>query len=147
MTSGAKAIVVYQGKVLLTLRDNKPTIPYPNIWDLPGGATEEGESMQDTVLRELEEEFNLHPSSIFDLGIENFDGRQAGRFIAFLTPQEFAEIKFGDEGQKYDFFTLDEVSEKEMVPSVGNFIKRNKDLLREIIEEGREVDPKKFSLL
>ena len=26
-----------RGEVLLLLRDNKPGIPYPNTWDLPGG--------------------------------------------------------------------------------------------------------------
>ena len=29
-----------RGEVLLLLRDNNPAIPYPNMWDLPGGHME-----------------------------------------------------------------------------------------------------------
>ncbi len=39
---GAKAIVVYKGKILLVLRDNIPTIAHPNTWNMPGGGIDEG---------------------------------------------------------------------------------------------------------
>ena len=29
-----------RGEVLMLLRDDKPGIPYPNMWDLPGGHLE-----------------------------------------------------------------------------------------------------------
>jgi len=45
-----------QGEILLLLRDNKPGIPYPNTWDLPGGHLEEGETPTDCVCREMREE-------------------------------------------------------------------------------------------
>lgn len=34
---GAKAFVIYNNKILLVLRDNKPDIPNPNTWNFPGG--------------------------------------------------------------------------------------------------------------
>lgn len=44
------------GEVLLILRDNKPEIPYPNTWDLPGGHVEGNESPSDCISREMGEE-------------------------------------------------------------------------------------------
>ncbi|HEL0020985.1 TPA: 7,8-dihydro-8-oxoguanine-triphosphatase [Streptococcus equi subsp. zooepidemicus] len=35
--SGAKLALISNGKILTILRDAIPTIPYPNMWDLPGG--------------------------------------------------------------------------------------------------------------
>src|SRR5215510_4696734 len=45
-----------QGEILLLLRDNKPGIPYPNTWDLPGGHLEEGETPTECIRREMSEE-------------------------------------------------------------------------------------------
>jgi isopentenyldiphosphate isomerase len=45
-----------RGEVLLLLRDNNPAIPYPNMWDLPGGHMEQGESPSECIRREMCEE-------------------------------------------------------------------------------------------
>lgn len=52
-------LVTPDGQLLLQLRDDKPTIPYPNTWTLFGGAVEPGEPPVDAVVRELEEELEL----------------------------------------------------------------------------------------
>ncbi|GMQ79629.1 MAG: hypothetical protein BMS9Abin03_055 [Thermodesulfobacteriota bacterium] len=40
---GTSIIFVNDKKqVLLLLRDDKPGIPYPNMWDVPGGHVDEG---------------------------------------------------------------------------------------------------------
>ncbi len=43
-------------RVLVYRRDNKPTIPFPGHLDLLGGHTEEGETPEQTVVREIAEE-------------------------------------------------------------------------------------------
>jgi 8-oxo-dGTP diphosphatase len=53
-----------KGEFLLALRDNKPTIPFPNHWDLIGGHAEEGESPEEALVREVKEEL--------DIDIKNF---------------------------------------------------------------------------
>lgn len=43
-------------RVLLVRRDNTPTIPFPDFLDILGGHTEEGETPEETVVREIAEE-------------------------------------------------------------------------------------------
>lgn len=47
-----------KGKVLLILRDNKPSIPYPNYWTVLGGFVEKGETPKQAVAREAKEELD-----------------------------------------------------------------------------------------
>jgi 8-oxo-dGTP diphosphatase len=46
-------------EILLQLRDNKPEIPFPNHWTLPGGKMEEGENSKRTLRREMLEEIDV----------------------------------------------------------------------------------------
>ncbi len=47
------------GDFLLYLRDNKPTIPFPDHWDLIGGHVEEGETPEQALVREVKEELDI----------------------------------------------------------------------------------------
>lgn len=47
------------GAVLLQLRDDKPTIPFPNMWAIPGGMLEPGESARACIEREVREELGV----------------------------------------------------------------------------------------
>lgn len=48
-----------KGEILLMLRDNNPNIPYPNYWYTPGGTAEEGETPEEAIRREMQEEMEL----------------------------------------------------------------------------------------
>jgi 8-oxo-dGTP diphosphatase len=52
----AIAILPYEGKFLMQLRDNIPTILYPGLWGLFGGHIEAGETPEIAVEREVLEE-------------------------------------------------------------------------------------------
>jgi 8-oxo-dGTP diphosphatase len=57
-------------EVLLLLRDNKVDIPFPNMWDIPGGKVEVGEEPEFAVRREINEELgiaNLGEISLFKI--------------------------------------------------------------------------------
>lgn len=45
--------------VLLLLRDDNPVIPYPGMWDIPGGHVEPGETPFACIIREMKEEIGL----------------------------------------------------------------------------------------
>jgi len=47
------------GRLLIYLRDNKPGIPFPNHWDFFGGHLESGETPDQALVREVEEELGL----------------------------------------------------------------------------------------
>ena len=48
-----------EAQVLLFLRDDKDSIPYPNCWDIPGGHVESGETPEECIVREMQEEIGI----------------------------------------------------------------------------------------
>lgn len=51
-------------ELLMLLRDDRPDIPFPNMWDIPGGHIEPGEIPEETIKREMVEEMNLELGDI-----------------------------------------------------------------------------------
>jgi 8-oxo-dGTP diphosphatase len=50
------------GTILMQLRDDGrgTSIPYPNMWNFPGGAVEPDEEPFDAAIREIAEEFEIN---------------------------------------------------------------------------------------
>ncbi len=42
---------------------------YPDVWDIPGGHCEQGESVEETLVRELREEIGVTPSAWQELAV------------------------------------------------------------------------------
>ena len=102
--AGSKVLLHCDGQVLAYLRDDKPDLPWPARWDLPGGGREGDESPEACVLRELHEEFGLRLAPNRLLWARAFpaimDPARIGWFFAGrLSPTEISAIAFGDEGQ------------------------------------------------
>ena len=101
---GAKA-ALFCGDALLTLqRDAHPGLPWPGMWDLPGGGREGEETPEACLLRELHEEFGLRlPVSRLTwravLPSMLYPDRKSVFFAGTVTRAEVAAIRFGDEGQ------------------------------------------------
>ncbi|NET10837.1 MAG: NUDIX domain-containing protein [Merismopedia sp. SIO2A8] len=57
--------ILYQGdRFLLQLRDDIPTIRYPGYWAFFGGHLEPGESPDEAIMRELQEEISYIPPQL-----------------------------------------------------------------------------------
>ncbi len=123
----SKAIVVHNKKILLLLRDNIPTIYAPNKWSLPGGGGENGESPEQVFLRELEEEIGIVPKNFSSLGELQDTTRGETDFLYFvkLTDEEAGRLKLGDEGQKMEFFSLDQIKDLDLAPKSAWHLKKH----------------------
>jgi len=87
--------------LLVIQRDDKPDIPYPGHWDLPGGGREGAETPADCALRETFEEVGLKLLEQ-DLVWSREYSRSSGQmwFFAAHKPGAMVEdIRFGSEGQ------------------------------------------------
>lgn len=104
--SGAKIACFLGSAVLCYQRDDKPDIPWPGFWDLPGGGRENGEDPIACALRELHEEFGLSlPAERVDT-LTLYPGGGPGGTDSFfccmeITPEDIAAVRFGDEGQRW----------------------------------------------
>lgn len=100
-------IVDGQGRYLLQLRDNVPTITFPAYWSLFGGELEGLETPINGIKRELYEELGYRPSFI-----EEF----LSIFSSFIDSYEIEELELM-EGQSLAFFTILELQkENNVVP-------------------------------
>ncbi|MBE3637858.1 NUDIX hydrolase [Mangrovicoccus algicola] len=101
--AGAKLALFIGDRLLVCLRDDIATIPFPGQWDFPGGGREGRESPEATALRETREEFGL----VLDPGDlarplahrSHEQGWLNWFFVAHLPATAEAAIRFGDEGQ------------------------------------------------
>ena len=116
-------IVDGQGRYLLQLRDNVPTITFPAYWSLFGGELEGLETPINGIKRELYEELGYRPSFIeeflsYKYSIEkvNIIDREVTIFSSFIDSYEIEELELM-EGQSLAFFTILELQkENNVVP-------------------------------
>lgn len=74
--SGASIIFTNSSReVLLFLRDDKPEIPFPNMWDLPGGHVEEAETPEACIVREMLEEIETDVTGCTFIRMYDFPDR------------------------------------------------------------------------
>ncbi len=94
---GAKLAILVGDKIVTILRDDFPTIPYPDHWDLPGGGREGNETPQECVLRETFEELGLQFAH--DYLLWAYNPPESWFFVTEKPNIDLESIRFGDEGQ------------------------------------------------
>ena len=94
------------------------------MWDLPGGGREGIETAESCLLRELHEEFGLIlPAQRLiwrRVWPSMMDATRSSVFFAgWITAQEIADIRFGDEGQHWRMMPVaDYLSHPQAVPEL-----------------------------
>lgn len=111
---GAAVIITnLRGEVLLQLRDDDPSLVFPNMWSLPGGVVEPNESPADAARREVLEELALNLSPVFWKVYVRESSRRSFRveqhIFTAVTDREVADMILG-EGQKLKYFNPAELS-------------------------------------
>ncbi len=94
-------------QVLLLLRDDIPTIPYPGMWDLPGGHIENNETPQCCIQREMHEEILIETGQCDLFCTYDFNDRIEYVFKKriFFDPSDI-DLQ---EGQTIRLFTEEEI--------------------------------------
>ena len=107
---GAKLVLFFGDKLAVILRDDKPNIPSPNHWDMPGGGHEGCETPLECVLRETYEELNIHVDPVAVVWGKRFPYLDGDRwfFVAYVDETVANTIRLGDEGQTWDLKSSEE---------------------------------------
>lgn len=132
--TGCKIALFCGDKLLTILRDDKASIPWPNMWELPGGGREGDESPFECVAREVYEELGIHLnedcllwSKVYPSML--YEGRQSVFMVGQISQEQFDNITFGDEGQGYQLMNVEEfLSSSQVVPQL-------QERLRDYLEE------------
>ena len=122
--SGCKIALLRDDKLLTILRDDKVSIPYPNMWELPGGGREGEETPFECVQREVFEELGLKLEKADILWAKDYQGMlDPGTTSIFMvgtiSQEECASIVFGDEGQAYQMMNVSQfLSDEKVIPQL-----------------------------
>ena len=122
--TGCKIALLCDGQVLTILRDDKTNIPYPNMWELPGGGREGTESPFECAAREVYEELKIQLSKddivwsrIYPSMLD--ENKNSVFLVGKLTQEQFDSIVFGDEGQGFKLMTIEEfITLDQVVPQL-----------------------------
>ncbi len=118
-----------KGQMLLYLRDDKKSIPYPNTWALIGGHVEKGEEILDALRREVHEEIGIDVKN--PVFIKEFDDKVGNDVFVY---KDKINLSLSDleltEGQRLKYFSFEEILNQENVPKpLKDFLKKNKNLI------------------
>jgi 8-oxo-dGTP diphosphatase len=92
--TGAKIALISQGMLIAYKRDMKPSIPFPGMWDLPGGGREGSETAVECALRETWEEFGLRIDASSIVWERRYASQRAGGLASYFLVANLAEGAF-----------------------------------------------------
>lgn len=132
--------IVIDNQVLLFKRSSKETTN-PGKYGMLGGGIEKGETPEEALKREIEEEAGVTLTSFKPLKKYDYDGVELNVFYTNTFPVDAIKLD-KKEHTSYEFFTLDDVmnmGEKEMIQSnkeiandYNNKVNKNKQLEEQI---------------
>jgi ADP-ribose pyrophosphatase YjhB (NUDIX family) len=133
---GVGAIIITEGKILLVKRGTEPG---KNKWSVPGGLVKLGETIQETVTREVKEESNLdvEPYRLID-AVNNIEKDSNGNLryhfviIDFLVKLKSEVLAAGSDVLMAKWVSFDEVEEYNLTSNFRDFFERKRKTLEQL---------------
>ena len=133
---GIGALIICNGKILLEKRGNDPG---KGKWSIPGGLVDLGETVEQTVIREVKEETGLEVEKPEHIDVvDNIDLDENGRIkyhfviIDFLVKLKGGTLKAASDAADLRWVSLSEVEEYELTKTFRAFYERNRQKLAKL---------------
>jgi 8-oxo-dGTP diphosphatase len=104
-TTVGVVLVGSSGEVLLQLRDDRPDISDPNLWVIPGGGVDPGETLEQAARREIVEETEYEIGDMVYIGSREMDrgGGSVEQQHFFVSRYDGQQAIHCHEGQELRF--------------------------------------------
>jgi mutator protein MutT len=133
---GVGAVIIKDGKILLEKRKNEPG---KGKWSIPGGLVELGESVEQTVIREVKEETGLEVEKpehidVVDNVIRDENGEVKYHFVIidYFVKLKGGTMKAMSDAEELRWVTFDEVEKYDLTKTFREFFQRNKQKLEKL---------------
>jgi mutator protein MutT len=130
---GIGAVILIKGKILLEKRKNNPG---KGKWSIPGGLVDLGESVEQTVVREVMEETGLEVENPQLIDVVDNITSDANRRIKyhFVIVDYLVKVKNGEpvassDAEELRWVAFDEVEKYDLTKTFREFFERNKQKL------------------
>ncbi|MGA3192871.1 MAG: NUDIX hydrolase [Candidatus Bathyarchaeia archaeon] len=139
---GVGAVIMQDGKILLEKRKNDPG---RGKWSIPGGLVELGESLEQTVIREVQEETGLvveSPELVDVVSQATLDesGKVKYHFVIvdYHVKLESGTARAASDAAELEWVRLDEVEQKDLIRSFRGFFEKNRKRLENMVSSPEE---------
>ncbi|NWF87595.1 NUDIX hydrolase [Candidatus Bathyarchaeota archaeon] len=133
---GVGAIIICNGQILLEKRKNEPG---KGKWSIPGGLVDLGESLEQTVIREVKEETGLQVKKpkLIDVVDNIITDRKEEVKYHFVIADYFVNLvggvlKASSDAQELKWVQIDEAEKYDLTKTFRTFLKRNKQKLKKL---------------
>ena len=117
----AKAVIKKDGKYLLLFR--APGHIYEDLWDFPGGRIKHGETPEEAVTREVNEETSLTIDPGKQISTTTHEDMKYILNYTFFKPKDSkGEITLSGDHTKSGWFTKEEIKNLEIHSSISTYL-------------------------
>jgi len=133
---GIGAVIIQNGKILLEKRKSEPG---KGKWSIPGGLVELGESVSQTVVREVVEETGLEVCEpklidVVDNVVRDKNGEVKYHFVIvdYFVKLKGGNMKASSDAEELQWVPLSEVEKYDLTKTFRAFIQRNRQKLEKL---------------
>jgi len=133
---GVGAVIIKDGKILLEKRKNEPG---KGKWSIPGGLVELGETIEQTVIREVKEETGLEVEKPEHIDVVDNVVRDDNSEIKyhFVIIDYFVKLKGGtlearSDAEELRWVSLSDVEKYDLTKTFRAFFQRNRQKLEKL---------------